>query len=490
MRIALLTLGVWLATSGASTAYDPQRLLAGHLLRRIAFGPTQSVVSKVLAAGIPAYVEQQLNPASVDDSGLESKIPHKTSDPYEYYDRIRRWYGRMVFSKRQLQEKMTLFWHEHFATSNDKVGIALLMGLQEDTLRANALGRFRDLLRVMTVDQAMLRWLDNDYNSGTALDDDGNPIPPNENYARELLQLFALGPNLLKLNGTPVLDATGKPVPAYSEKDVRHVARALTGWHVDYDEYAKAVFDPDLHDSGAKTILGKTLAGRSGADGANEVGDVVGILMQHPNVAPFIAKELIQKFAIETPPNGYVKRVAKVFLASNGSIKDMLRAVLLDPVFTGETVVRTQFKVPIEHFVGAVRALEGTTEGDALYHWTADTRHLLYYPPSVFSFYRPGEKKTFVNTALVTYTDRHADRFVAGWEDPPFDAETLIAKHRLDTPEKMVDRLTEMLLVAPLSPTVRNKILKYMTGHEEPTGEEAFRGAAWLLLCSPDFQRN
>ncbi len=125
MRIALLTLVAWIATavaSGPSAAYDPQRLLAGHLLRRIGFGPTQSEVSKVLAAGIPAYVEQQLDPASVDDSGLEAKIPSQPSDPYDSYRRIIRWYGRMVFSKRQLQEKMALFWHEHFATSNDKVG--------------------------------------------------------------------------------------------------------------------------------------------------------------------------------------------------------------------------------------------------------------------------------------------------------------------------------------------------------------------------------
>ncbi len=161
--------------------------------------------------------------------------------------------------------------------------------------------------------------------------------------------------------------------------------------------------------------------------------------------------------------------------------------MLLDPAFASEAVVRTQFKVPIEHFIGPVRALKGKTEGDALYHWTAGTRHLLYYPPSVFSFYRPGEKKTFVNTALVTYTDHYADRFVAGWEDTTFDAEMLIEKRHLDTPEKIVDRLTEMLLVAPLSPAVRRKILKYMNGR---TDEEAFRGAAWLLLCSPDFQRN
>src|SRR5262249_33253010 len=203
------------ARTAAALMTDPDHILAGHLLRRAGFGPTARDVAKVVRVGQAKWIEQQLNPKRIDDSrcaDLMGRPPSPTEE--EDHDWIARWYLRMTFSRRQLLEKMTLIWHEHFATSNEKVGVGFFMHDQEELLRANAFGSFRDLLVGITKDQAMLIWLDNNYNSGSESE------PPNENYAREFLQLFTMGTTQLHMDGTPVLDAEGRPVPAYTEADV------------------------------------------------------------------------------------------------------------------------------------------------------------------------------------------------------------------------------------------------------------------------------
>jgi uncharacterized protein (DUF1800 family) len=467
--------------------YDQERLLAGHLLRRLGFGPNAAEMKRVLKVGRTAYLDEQLNPSRIDDSAAEAKYFRQTRDMFDDRSRIRRWYTRMVYSRRQLQEKMTLVWHEHFATSNAKVGLAHFMQAQEEMLRRNALGSFRTLLVEISRDKAMLYWLDNNYNSGTDTDDEGNPIPPNENYGRELLQLFALGTDMLNMDGTPVLDGTGRPVPAYTEDDVKAVARALTGWYAQYDQRTPAKFEPYIHDSSNKTILGETVVGREGVDGMQEVEDVVDILMRHPSTAPFVAKSLIQKLATETPSRGYVQRVATVFKTSNGDLKATVRAIFSDAEFTSDEVVRSQFRTPIETIIGAMRALGAKTKGEGPEYWTYYTKHLVYYPPSVFSFYRPGQKGVFVNTAQATIRDHVLDHLVVGEYDTYFDAVKLIRKYRIQTPEQAVDYLSDVLLSAPLDPEVRTRIIDYMDGRVD---EEKFRGAAWLVMISPDFQRN
>src|SRR5262249_227279 len=164
---------------------DERRLTAGHVLRRLGFGPSPADMSTVLSMGVPAYIAQQLNPLSINDSAAEAKLPPPPKDQYDYETRLRRWFIRMVYSKRQLREKMTLIWHEHFATCIEKVGSGCLMAQQESLFRVTSLGEFRNLLINITKDKAMMVWLDNNYNNGQATDSNGKKIPPNENYARE-----------------------------------------------------------------------------------------------------------------------------------------------------------------------------------------------------------------------------------------------------------------------------------------------------------------
>jgi len=480
---------------------DQQRLLAGHLLRRLGFGPSHREMHEVLRVGLAAYTEQQLHPEQIDDRvGALSFRP----EPGPQDDGIGwqlRWLTRMAFSRRQLQEKMALIWHEHFATSLSKVGSYSLMRDQERLLRDNALGSFRDLLIGITRDNAMLIYLDNTANNGQAVDDQGNRIPPNENYARELLQLFSLGVNRLNLDGTLVLDGQGMPVPAYSETDVKEVARALSGWFARYpnshdpedptEVIPPAFFEPSWHDPDEKTVLGEVVPADPDT-GAGDVERIVTIIMHQPTTAPFIAKELIQKLATETPRPAYVQRVATVFTGSGGEIRATVRAILTDPDFYDATVLRSQYKEPIEHVVGALRGLGGTSQGNTLYYWTLLGGQLVYEPPTVFSFYRPGQKGMLVNAAYVAARDQAADMLATGYVDDYFDsawdARLLIARYRLlGRPGKAVDLLAQELLAAPLTAATRQALLDYIGAR---VTEEKLRGAAWLIMCSPEYQVN
>ena len=501
-RWGWLILCALLAVPAQAVPPREQVLRAGHLLRHLGFGPNRREMHAVLRMGETAYLEQQLQPDTIDDRIGERRFqpePTATDDgqvwPY-------RWLTRMVHSRRQLLEKMTLLWHQHFATSNNKVGAIPLMRDQEQLLRGLALGNFRDLLAGITRDNAMLIYLDNGYNNGRATDDEGNPLPPNENYARELLQLFSLGVHQLHMDGSLVLDADGHPLPAYTESDVREVARALTGWIPQYPQMKDpenptevvppAQFEPGLHDPGEKAFLGETIPGDDGPGGAFDVERVIAVLMHQPTMAPFISKILIQQLATETPAPGYVERVATVFASSDGDIRAVVRAVLTDPDFTSAAVVRSQYKTPIEHLVGALRGLDGRGGGRTLYFWTMLSGHLVYYPPSVFSFYRPGQKGALVNAAFVATRDAGADVIANGYVDDFYDASWdaagMIRRHRLAArPGLAVELLARELLAAPLSASTRQVVLDYLGPRVTEAG---LRGAAWLLLCSPDYQVN
>lgn len=480
---------------------DQQRLLAGHLLRRLGFGPSRRDMHEVLRLGNAAYIEEQLNPQTIDDRLGERRFhpPPQPTDDGDVWQL--RWLTRMAYSRRQLLEKMTLIWHEHFAVSNGKVGAFTLMRDYEQLLRDHALGNFRDLLIAITRDNAMLFYLDNAYNNGQAYDDDENLIPPNENYARELMQLFSLGVNRLNMDGSLVLGGDGKPLPAYTEDDVKEVARAVTGWEPHYPDSSSdedptevipaADFDMYTHDPNAKTILGETIPADS-VSGAFDIERVVEILMHQPTMAPFIAKTLIVKLATETPTPGYIARVAGVFESTNGDIRSVVRAIVTDSEFTSAAVLRSQYKEPIEHVVGAVRGLNAGGFGQTMYYWTMLTGQLVYYPPTVFSFYRPGQKGSLVNAAYVATRDAASDMLANGYTDDYFDASwdarDMIRRQRLGgRPSLAVDLLARDLLAAPLDTATRQIVLDYIGPRVD---EQKLRGAAWLILCSPPYQVN
>jgi uncharacterized protein (DUF1800 family) len=237
-------------------------------------------------------------------------------------DQLRGWWLYcMLQGGHPLREKMTLFWHNHFATSLVKVQNPALMFRQNCLLREHALGRFDAMLQAVSRDGAMLFWLDSNSNVKGR---------PNENYARELMELFSLG------------------VGNYTEKDVREAARAFTGWRSDGVGFA---FDAHLHDTGAKTVLGQT--------GAWDGGDVVRIVLEQPCSARFLIRKLYREFISENaaPPDALLEPLCESFRKGGHDIAGLMRTILSSRHFYSNHAFRQRIKGPVEYVLGSVQAV-------------------------------------------------------------------------------------------------------------------------------------
>src|SRR3981081_1086512 len=248
-------------------ALDTTRSQVAHLLRRAGFGATEAELDQYTALGFAGALDRLLNPEQVDDSASDQQLAPLTThraDPKKIESGKFWWLNRMLYTQRPLQEKVTLFWHDHFATANSKVGNAVLMLQQIQLFRDNGLGNFETLLQKVTRDPATLIWLDNRLNRKGA---------PNENFAREVQELFTVG------------------IGNYTEQDIHEAARAFTGHTLDKNQ--KYVFKKAKHDAGQKTFQGQT--------GNFDADDILGILVRNPATARFISQKLFTFFAYENP---------------------------------------------------------------------------------------------------------------------------------------------------------------------------------------------
>jgi uncharacterized protein (DUF1800 family) len=240
------------------------------------------------------------------------------------------WLRRMALGPRPFQEKMTLFWHGHFATSFEKVRMPYFLWLQNETIRQNALSTFNQLLTAVSEDPAMLRYLD----GATS-----NKAHPNENFAREVMELFALGEG------------------HYTEQDIQQAAKAYTGWGLDKDqmryEYHRA-----NHDDGPKTVFGQT---------GNYTGeDVLGLICAQPQCAKFIAEKVWRFFAQDQPPQPVVDALASTFQKQNLDIKSLMRTVFLSKEFYAPEVIRAQIKSPVQWLIAATHQLHAPLPTQAM----------------------------------------------------------------------------------------------------------------------------
>jgi uncharacterized protein (DUF1800 family) len=259
---------------------------------------------------------------------------------------------RAVYSDRQLYELMVDFWENHFSIfANKDDDRFLLTGFDREAIRPFAMGRFRDLLGATAHSPAMLFYLDN-WRSSVPRPypaKDGKPAGVdgglNENYARELLELHTLG-----VDG------------GYTQKDVEEVARCFSGWTIQKpNEQGLFLYRPGLHDDGEKVVLGqKILAGGGFADGER----VLDILATHPATAKFIATKLARRFISDYPPPSVVERAAAVFLKTDGSIRETLRAIISSPEFFSQSAYRAKVRAPFEYVAAAMRATVAETDGD------------------------------------------------------------------------------------------------------------------------------
>ena len=259
---------------------------------------------------------------------------------------------RAVYSDRQLYELMVDFWENHFSIfANKDDDRYLLTGFDRETIRPFAMGRFRDLLGATAHSPAMLFYLDN-WRSSVPRPYPARGDKPagvdgglNENYARELMELHTLG-----VDG------------GYTQKDVQEVARCFSGWTIQKpNEQGLFLYRPGLHDDGDKIVLGRKVLGGGGiADGER----VLDILATHPSTAKFIATKLARRFISDDPPLSVIDRAAAVFLKTDGSIRETLRAIITSPEFFAADAYRAKMRSPFEYVAAALRATSAETDGD------------------------------------------------------------------------------------------------------------------------------
>ncbi len=484
-----------IAPVATATPLSP-RAQVQYLLRRFAFSAPPSMVDSVLAMGIPAWLAQQDNWQSLNDSNSELEtLPtalvnggYPDSNIFE-----RAVYQHMILTPCQLQAKMELHWLDHFAVGLETVGDPAVMYHYDQTIRANALGNFATLLAAVAQEGAMLLWLNNNYNVG--------PIP-NQNFARESMQLYSTGVYQLNDDGT-AKTSKGVELPEYSQADVVGLSQAMTGYGLVFDpnnnnpqtRFSVQYF-PGNHYTNTIKYFGAVQAVPT--DGT-AITYVMHQLAKREATAPFQVKELLQRFVTQDPPAQYISDIVAVWRKNQNApdqIAQVISAIINHPLF--RNYYNSMPKQPAELVFGPLRQLPGVmqstanvTPGGSLLYELSGLGQQLFYPATVFSFYRPGFLQNLTNTGTVldrtgvfanitnaqqsgAYTDTYLDigalRTAIGSTKG-----SEIANYLLDA---LVDGGSESLRVT----------IKTFLG--ATPDDNQITGAIWLLLNSPDYTVN
>ena len=322
--------------------------LAAHLFRRCEFGRTIEEIVAAQKAGPTATIESILLQATdaTIDTDMASAGRLVTGGP-DASQLSAWWLLRMVKSQSPFLEKMTLFWHGHFATGADKVLDARAMLRQNQLLRKHALGKFEPFVKAISRDVAMLIYLDSEENRRTR---------PNENYARELMELFCLGPG------------------NYTESDIKEVARCFTGWEIRKGRYN---FNEHQHDKQTKSFLGAV--GNYGGD------DAIEVVLRQPSSTQFIAKKLIRYFVFDDQEisDAFAAPIADRLRESGFEIGDAVKTILSSNVFYSDLSVGRKIKSPIELAIGFLRFFDASTNLSRLSQELDSLGQRPLYPPNV-----------------------------------------------------------------------------------------------------------
>ncbi|HKA07214.1 MAG TPA: DUF1800 domain-containing protein [Gemmataceae bacterium] len=454
---------------------------AAHLYRRAGFGASRPELKDAVTAGLEATVDQfftapkeprtrppiitlptPVNPMTgMADASGQTAVLRAT------------WLQRLIDGVEPLREKMALFWHNHFATSVTKVNDVALMERQGELLFTHALGSFRQMLKEVSRDPAMLVWLDSNQNVKSH---------PNENYAREVMELFTLG------------------VGNYKETDVREAARAFTGWHTTSGRFTMVHSE---HDDGPKSFLSQ--------NGNWDGDDVLRILLEQPACATFLCRKLYRFFVNEnvSPPDAFIAPLADALRKSDYDIAVPVRTILRSRHFYSDCAYREKVKWPVEYAVGLVRMIGVGVTGRitvnpyALLGVLELMGQQLYAPPNVKGW---EAGRSWLNTATVLARHNFAHSLVNGMGDlndyarrfnlqtffPAVNPLAFVLREGITEPAKIVDLYADLLLPGDFRPEVRTKLIAHI-GDASPDTEafaQRSRDALFVLLTLPEYQLN
>ncbi len=469
-----------MSTSGALPWNEES---AAHLLRRAGFGGTPEDGSALAEAGLQGAVERLL-------SDHNHGLPPPQTDPAEHirrrrlqqarrtdaemdrreardfqretretFEALRMWWlGRMRADGARVREKLTLFWHGHFATSQTKVRFNHLMLTQNETLRRLGTGPFRELCAAMVRDPAMLVWLDGRQSQAKA---------PNENFAREVMELFTLGEG------------------NYTEENIREAARCFTGWTVRM-ENGEAFFAARRHDDGRKKLFGKS--------GDFSAEDAVEIICSQPRCAEFLAAKLWTFYAYPQPAPDLVKSLAAHYRENDLRTGDLLRMIFTHPEFYSPRARATQVKSPVQWMVQAARETgrQLLPPGMAL-PLAAELGQNLFMPPSVKGW---DGGTAWINSATLIRRSNTARLLAVAappWPVAEADSMDAVAWERVAPREARVDagalsrRLAKVFLAAPAAPATRQRLDAMLAKSDFPCGDDTVREASIVLLGCPEY---
>ncbi|MEK6288568.1 MAG: DUF1800 domain-containing protein [Acidobacteriota bacterium] len=465
----------------ASLSYEE----GAHLLRRAGFGGSPDEIDDLSSRGREGAVDYLINFNQIDNTALQNLLSasfdFSTQGDITNGEIRRWWFTRLVATKRQFEEKMTLFWHNHFATSSSKVQDFFMLN-QNLLLRQFSLDRFDNLLLKVSQDAAMLIWLDNITNVLGR---------PNENFGRELQELFTMGINDV---------VTGEQ--NYTEEDVKAVAQAFTGW--DYVRRAPFAFQlkANQHDNSVKTIYGQQ---------ANFSGeDVITIISARPATARYLTWKLFNFFVYpltgSAADKSTIDRFSKVYLNNNHSVKELVRAILTSDEFFSERAFFSLVKQPVELVVGAVRMLGGTYNpgtnargSNTLAQLSRNMGEDLFGPPDVAGWdFNLG----WVNTASMLERFNFANTFMSNrnFTNPG----VFITNDQLRPITKPSSKKTVKRFLSRLGPLSVGEALGTLRAYletgdngqpvtyvnDDPTIDKKIRGLVHQIMCLPEFQLN
>ena len=517
------------ATPETHGELPPLALLVVH---RLQFGPAPGDWEAFEALGmndderLQVFLDMQLDPDRIDDSEFEQRFysagfetldksletlasEHIVNNPYDDNDeRHWQWYSkpvdelmeatflRAVYSKRQLQELLVDFWHNHFNIYAWQDDVApLLPSYDRDVIRRHALGNFREMLEAVATHPSMLFYLDNRSNS------DGGP---NENFARELFELYTLGAeNYLGVHDptSVAVDENGLAV-GYVDNDVYEAARCFTGWRVDDDLWDGENEIGDTlsfryyrawHDRYNKLVLGRYLP----ADQADQQDgrDVLDLLARHPGTAHFIAGKLCRRFVSDTPPTSLVDVAASVFLNNSGApdqLAQVVRAILSSAEF--RQAWRGKNKRPFEWAVAALRGLQADfTRLPGGVRWTYDMMGQAlfgHHPPDGYA----DTAGVWANTMVTLYGWNLINGLTRNWWSEEAEGGSLKTDvwantpAGLDTPEAAVDAWLERLQLVDFPAESRQAVVDFLAGGSPAERSDRLPGAVALIMMSPDFR--
>ncbi|MBT6158195.1 MAG: DUF1800 domain-containing protein [Planctomycetaceae bacterium] len=422
---------------------------ATHLLWRTQFGASADEIEQATTAGLGKTLDRLLTPQeeSPDFETSERLLRQVAVDTGNISHLKAWWLYRMLNSANPLVEKVSLFWHNHFATSNAKVGSVDHIVAQNDLIRREAVGSFRKLLSGMARDVAMLIWLDSNAN---------RKRQPNENFAREVMELFSLG------------------VGNYTEEDIAEAARAFTGWHLRDDKYW---FNRRQHDFTQKTLLGKT--------GSLDGEDVIEICLGQAACPRFLATKLLATFVTPRPDEQDVEQLALRIRAHDFQMTPVLREMFGSELFFSTNVRRSIIKSPLELVLGAYRALGNRPDLQATIGLLASLGQDVFEPPTVKGW---EGGRLWIHSASMLLRANFAPALTSssryGTIDDP---QSVLKSDGRKTQDDVVGYYTELLLSGDVEPASKQRLTEYLKKAEGDRGERS-RGLIQLIMSMPEYQ--